>query len=877
MKLKNMIAVLLAFCLLFSGTVAYMDTEIGEEDPGTEEASTGEMDVDAEEEEIEFDEEAPARPAIEYMVKVSENSYLELYINEETTEAAVKVKATGDIWYTNPEKRNADPLASGINRELLAAQINISYFTRTAQMLQMNNFRDSIHRNQFEIEPIDNGVRINYRIGKEEEIFVVPLIISAERMTELIFDKLETRTIRMIERSYRLFSLASARNESQRNEWLAMYPTLEDHDLYVLRDGVRTFVIREIEEAILGTGYTLEDMNEDHLANNAPITEPNKDIFTIPLEYILEEDTLLVRIPTQEIEYHHQYFPLYRLQLLQFFGAADSEQEGYILVPDGSGSLIYLNNGKHTMPAYVTDIYGRDRGLPLPERFGMVEQAYLPVFGMKQGDRAFFAIIEDGDGVGRIWADVSGRLTSYNNVFTEFILLQKDEFQSGNFTGLSTILVHQPRIFDGDIKVRYAFLSGADASYAGMARYYREYLVNRGKMRRIEPQENIPFYLEVVGAISRMRPILGIPVRQLEPLTRYADAAEMVRMLQKNGIDNVILRYTGWFNGGVNHTVPMHIRLIRRLGGRRGFNQLLEFVKQNGIPFYPEAGVMYAYNTRWLDGFTPRAHASRFINRIVAAVFLYNPATSLEDFALGRRYVISPARIPALINGLINGLNKFSITNIALRDAAKEVSADYREGRLVDRQQATRIMAGEFRRLTESGFSVMADGGNAYALPYLDHILHMPLESNRFLITDESVPFLQMVVRGYVDYAGSPINLSQDHRHNFLKSIETGANLYFCWIYEDNAVVKHTQYDYLFSADYRVWMDEALAYYRRANEALGPVHGLSITDHRQIMPNVFMTTYENGREIIVNYNSDAVTVRGVTIGGLDFAVAKEGN
>ena len=348
----------------------------------------------------------------------------------------------------------------------------------------MNNYTDCIRYEQFEITPIDNGVRIVYRIGREEKIYILPQIISKERMEEMILKNLDAKTGKQLVSRYRLVSLEKAKTEKQRQDMLKDFPTAENGDLYVLGDNIRDFMKESLQEIVISSGYTLEDMNEDHEANNVPVAEENKERFIIPLEYTLEEDNLVVRVPTDEIEYNADSYPIYTMSLLEFFGAAGTDESGYILVPDGSGSLIYLNNKKFNTQAYAIDVYGYDESIPIPERTSTIEQAYLPVYGMKRGDNAFFAIIESGDALSRVWADISGRLNSYNTVYSSFILVQNDVLDIGDFSGNNTIMVYQPRVFKGDIKVRYKFLKGEDANYAGMAAYYRSYLEARDDQRK---------------------------------------------------------------------------------------------------------------------------------------------------------------------------------------------------------------------------------------------------------------------------------------------------------------------------------------------------------------------------------------------------------
>ena len=79
------------------------------------------------------------------------------------------------------------------------------------------------------------------------------------------------------------------------------------------------------------------------------------------LEYKLDGENLIAFIDPKKVEYNTENYSLVDIDLLEFFGAAGSEEEGYLFVPDGSGALIYLNSGKKDS-AYIASVYGRDSG-----------------------------------------------------------------------------------------------------------------------------------------------------------------------------------------------------------------------------------------------------------------------------------------------------------------------------------------------------------------------------------------------------------------------------------------------------------------------------------------------------------------------------------
>jgi hypothetical protein len=152
-------------------------------------------------------------------------------------------------------------------------------------------------------------------------------------------------------------------------------------------------------------------------------------------------------------------------------------------------------------------------------------------------------------------------------------------------------------------------------------------------------------------------------------------------------------------------------------------------------------------------------------------------------------------------------------------------------------------------------------------LPYAKSILNVPLESSGFNITDHSVPFYQMVIHGYIDYAGSPVNLSADQnpQQQLLKALETGSNLYFNWFYEEPSSIKETEFNHLFSSNYKLWLDDAITMYNEANEVLNEVREKSITSHKKLIEGVYETTFGEDYSVIVNYNEKTVVVDGITI------------
>lgn len=116
-------------------------------------------------------------------------------------------------------------------------------------------------------------------------------------------------------------------------------------------------------------------------------------------------------------------------------------------MPDGSGSLIHFNNNKLYATPYRSAMYGPDAALTQLGQVQKEETARLPVFGMKYEDRGFLAVIESGDAIAAVEADVSGRLNQYNNVFSSYTLEQS----GGSDTDQRLALQYSEAISGGDL------------------------------------------------------------------------------------------------------------------------------------------------------------------------------------------------------------------------------------------------------------------------------------------------------------------------------------------------------------------------------------------------------------------------------------------
>ena len=81
--------------------------------------------------------------------------------------------------------------------------------------------------------------------------------------------------------------------------------------------------------------------------------------FSIPLEYRLRDGALDIRIPVKDIKERGEA-RISEIQVLPYFLRGGNGEEGYLLIPDGSGALIDFSVPRPHAAPYKQKVYGRD-------------------------------------------------------------------------------------------------------------------------------------------------------------------------------------------------------------------------------------------------------------------------------------------------------------------------------------------------------------------------------------------------------------------------------------------------------------------------------------------------------------------------------------
>lgn len=598
-----------------------------------------------------------------------------------------------------------------------------------------------------------------------------------------------------------------------------------------------------------------------------------KQGFVIPVQYVLEEDCLAASIISEGIEEEVWEDPdtdpekkqsVMNVALLPFMGAAGSDDEGYLIIPDGSGALIHFNNGRTGAAIYQQDVYGRDDALTIRKAATTTYDVNMPLFGIVRNGRALMAVVENGDYQAQLNAMVNGQLTGYSNAYfaAQYIHMEANTIMPGSEHSTDVVLPTNTFRDMGNFTVRYYPLAAENATYADVAAAYRAQLGLKESIADAATQQ-----LEMVASIPSIDTFLGVPYESVRVLTSYEQAAQTLRDFAAEGLNDLTLRYTGWSKQSVRGKMVTGLDLDNRLGGKKAFDGLRQAVKETGAEMVLAVDLIDIYEDG--NGYWSLFAATDSVNSTAKQVPEFLQSTGYQDPEGKPWYLLSPDKVPEAarklaenLSGQVDGVSLSMLGNTVYSSFGKTGISRTSAGMYW--QQALETLSGKIQTLS-------AKTASAYAFPYIEQVDATPCASSRFEVTDMEIPFYQMVTHGAMVLYTEPANEDGNVRKALLRAIEYG--MYPSWrvIAGDTALLSGTDYASWHAASLDAWR-EVIKNTAAWMAPLGVYAGMQMTGHEQVTATLSVTTYANGDMVLVNYGSEDAEHLGVTVPALGYAI-----
>lgn len=781
--------------------------------------------------------------------KVEESEILALYVNRTTSNVAVEDKRSGKLWSVIPLDMDTDTVATDDMKNMMRSVLKVEYF-RNSQRNTMYSYADCVQADKFTTETIENGVRLLFDIGKTEVTFDdLPSKLSDERFQQFFIQN-ENLTATDKKRVEKYFEF----NEEE-NVW------------EMTSDSPTT--LRALYEIMGRVGYTEEELKYDCEQNNVPYQGGNKVFFNIAVDYTLQHDSLMVEVPLDELAYNASYPPT-TISVNELLLQGRDNPSGSLLIPDGSGALVSFARDALDTGSYSVELYGLDRSITNFTQEVKSVPNLMPVYGVDAGGSGILAIIEDGDTFARITATKAGTLNAYNFVGASYTVSASTLSAVGDGSAGSQLPVTQKEIYKGSLRTRYVILDG-DASYSCMAGCYKKYLMQRDGLELKGVSDTPEFQLELIGAVSKTKSILGFQYEGIQKLTTFDQAAEILALYEKEGIRDIQLQFSGALKGGLDNYSLKKTQFLSELGGAKGYRKLAQTLTDMGGRLYLSNSLMTVPQDS--GNFSRYSDSAKTIDQSLAKIFNFNLVTTEKEKL---NAIVSPGYLAAYADAYLASASKNGVENLAFADLGSKVYADYNNKAVVNRQTAKRNALTVLEKAAGKTGHLMLTSAYMDGVRYASSLVEMPLYSNQQALISRTVPFLEIVLSGILPYSGEAYNEVDDQAYLRLKMVETGAVPYFALFYADNTLLRNTDYTYLTSNNYTLWFDQSVALYQEYQTLYQSIAGSHIAAHEELQPNVYKTTYANGASVIVNYTGKDVQVNGATVPSMDYLVKKEG-
>lgn len=479
------------------------------------------------------------------------------------------------------------------------------------------------------------------------------------------------------------------------------------------------------------------------------------------------------------------------------------------------------------------------------------ERSFMPIFGMKKGNRAFWALVKTYRFNYEIRVDVrNGKYTVY------------PRFRIDNVR----------KFFDpyDDIVVEYNLLEGDNADYSGMARGYRNYRIRRGEItpikERIKKYPELDYLCDSIVVRLQTHCAKPIPEKDIiitreneQPIIAHMPfgvAEEFVQAIKDSGVDKCTIVSAGWNYGGYDGRTPSHFPVEAMVGGEEGLRCLIKKTQDLGFQFTLHATNTDAYpcSPMWSPKYISKTRDGKLVKGgvwaggqcfLVCQKAAWNAwtQTELEQMrALG-------AKGPHYID-VFSSLYPCPCAD-PNHLATPEETAIYQNKILARSKELFGSAA------SEAGFDHVA--GNIDYINYIGGALKVLRENRQNKLIDGLYPLWELVYHGIVLYNSD--RETQNHTrgkcpHKLDKSGDPR------WMEGDGIVDPFVSlkivefggrpifYTYKFADIPRI---------KKAWDEFVPVRRLQrelMESHKEIAENVFLVKYGDGSRVVANYRNE---------------------
>lgn len=502
----------------------------------------------------------------------------------------------------------------------------------------------------------------------------------------------------------------------------------------------------------------------------------NQYRIAIPVDYVLKNDHLQVSINTAEIMEDGTDYQLVSVGLNpNFVSVKNTDENGHLFVPSGTGAVMTAAETpdgalKHTAPVYGRDIATRD-----PMSYKEETDIRMPVFGAYNSNKGMLGIIESGAGSAVVNAEAANDRTGYSTIYPEFFVRGYDTFMREYYG--QNIFGETKRVSDNisgqTFSVAYYPILGEETDYSAMAKKYRSYLIEKGELSKSSTVESAsPYSVTFWGGTNVTKSFFGIPYKEVEALTTFNQAQEILKKLKsENGILPQV-RLLGYGDNGLRPgTIAGGKSYLKEYGNKDDLNSLINYCK--GTNLFLDFDIVTYSNSG--NGFSVSGDVAKTAVKYKAEIFPTTPTRVNDEenayFALGREH-LSEAGEKALEKA-----EKYSAKAVSFSTLGQYAYSDYNDEAYINRFKIETDAKNIINSAKKAGYKTAVAEGNGYAACAADIVFDAPSTSGDYDAFTYTVPFYQMVFHSYKPMYSNGINTSSNVKKQIATAVAFGMGL----------------------------------------------------------------------------------------------------
>lgn len=543
--------------------------------------------------------------------------------------------------------------------------------------------------------------------------------------------------------------------------------------------------------------------------------------------------------------------------------------KGYIVVPDGSGSIIPFVDSNVKLGTYKSYVYGQNYTTnkqhysPESGKTNVpLKDASMPMFGVvhnettKNSQKAVLAYATKGEqhmaiNVSPDNADNDEYIYVYATFRTNF---DYTEYYSQDGTSSAPVLNEKP--FDYDIGMRYDFLEGDDANYVGIAKAYRDYLINEEKQLTKKNFENDHIITRLDFIMSDAEEsVLGTSDAVV---TTADDVKAILNDSLNNGVDNIVTSLLGWQSGGITLGSPDEADFTSKIGTAKEYKSLISSMeKQNVDVSFSQDYFLINESQISFSGNATKHYNGKYIEY---TSFNHN---FISEFGYAR----SDASLKWVKSQNKELREETSVNSMTVTGISNRVLS-HNKG---TREKAMENIENAFKYLDGKGM-VNAEQPNKYLWKYVDRYFNIPVSDSQHLIEETEIPLLQLVLNGCMELYAPYSNFSFYDQDSVLKMIDFNVYPSFILSQESSHYLSYTNSAHYYSTEYSLYKEMIKDIYTQVDSALGNVINADWVNRTTLENGLVVNEYSNGKKIVINYSDSPLTYGETSVSAQGFEV-----